>query len=1569
MNKRKIIIFVILFVAVGIMGIAAYIYYLANDTVVRDTKELVMTDIFHDQGWIYMEPLEPKYNEPVVLRLRVKAENLDSAQIKYTKNDGKTWESVDMTREKEDETGYFEYWKGTVPTQESAMRYRFVCSKGEQKAYANVLGSFKKEPKNTMYDFWIHPGFSTPEWTKGAIWYSTMPDSFYNADIRNDNRNGLGIKENGWGNSHVGGNDWYGGDLKGVMEKVQPYLKEVLGINAVYMNPIWTTTHNAGYGSFDMTQVNPVLGTEEDLKKLINLLHNNDMKLILDAVFKYHHSFGKWFNDSGYYPLPGAAQSKESPFYDLFKFYSWPDQTERDWGMPVLDFSNELTRKMVYQDEGSIMQMYLKPPYNADGWRMDVGNTLWGHDTKAQSEHNILKDMRTYVKKANPDAIFLSEHAEPLDITDYTLDSKWNYDFGLRVRDWATGKRSQSVIDNYLADGVRALPRPIALASYNFLTTHDESRIMKKIGNDSMLMNAAQILQMTYIGSPSIYFGDEIGLKGENTPGVSDKAPTSFSTFDWNRENWNYQVLNMYRTLSDLRRKYSAVRTGVYKTLLTDNKNKLFSYGRWDGDGKVIIIISQNTKPVDAKIEARQLSIKDGTVMTDWLSGRTFKVKDGKIDVPVLPNGGCVLVTGAEKSGQYRGEYEIISIGGDKVSESVQVQGIDAYSFKSSGKIGGKADKFKLMFRPAFNNFEYVTKVDEVKGGSDSIAGIMVRNGISPDDKQYCAFINGKGLVGYSYRSALGEKATLKYDTKVSLPVWIKLERVNNVFTAYTAQDNNGKPAKWMPLEGSNKEIYFDSEVKTGLVATSSEAKFSNSKYKELPRQLFDHFDAKVPGALFTVLNPHLGKFDINGGKLNISLSNENKNIFIANAPSGKDWSAKTKITFKPEKDGQEADLLALQDQKNYMKVCRVQLDGKVKIGFAKVVNGYADFIALADDTSVDSDIYLQIQRVGSRYSAMFSYDDKNWTSVGEHELANLSMAYAGITAKTVDQSSVKASYDYFSFGNALVDGVSTNSSITEGKVNTSFEELNTINGVGSWTIGSGNWSYVTGGYLQSDTSGDASMDLLRKIFDNFYMESSIKINGGSGWAGINFRRANESDGFADSGYLVKISADGKIGLYRNGSEAVAESQLPAGIKTDNSVRVIITANGSSIKVFVNDVSEPVLNVKDDTYGSGYVSLTTSSCKAEFLNTAVTHATSVWTPYQGSWNVTPSGVGGTTGNTGKYAWMGLTGKGFKDVVVQASVKIDGTNTFEGGSAGILIHSTLGKHYQDDGLLVYLSSDGKVGISERGKTLKEVDLGTEQKDMANLIIVAQNNKYSVYINWSKKPLLEYTDNKYRAGSVSLFINNSSAQFNRLSVWGINGTTSLEKLGVFENKSNEANFNKVIYEPFSDSFDSIESKENWMPYDGTWAINKGTYAIKDGTTWNCGSVLTKGKYKDFEFQFKVKGTGQGWYGVNLRKNNFNDTHEQSGYLLYMNNGAIAIYRNKMGELGKGNITDYKDSDFNLIRVVAKGANIKVYTNNSNTPVINVDEESYAEGYVALVAGMAQAEFDDVQIKPLK
>ncbi len=646
--------------------------------------------LFSDQGPLYMSPTEPTAATPVVIKLRVFKGDISSANIKYYDTADSTYHWIAMVWLQNDRTGVFDIWQGIVPASASLKYYRFQINDGSAHAWLNAGGITSAEP--TAGDFWIVPGFHTPTWAKNAIYYQIFADRFNNGSTSND----LAFKSSTAvpptnGTCPVGsylygslcaydhtawsqlpenpgnGEDFFGGDLSGITAQIAPYLKGNLGVTALYLNPIFQSPSNHKYDTQDYMQVDPHFGTNTDLQTLISTAHNATgsyrMSVLLDGVFNHTSTFAQWFDQQHLYATNGAAESQTSTWSDRYKFLTWPG-TYCDWGgytsLPKLNYGSTSLRNDIYRSSTSVMQTYLRSPYSADGWRYDVGGDLvtitnWpsAGSCGGSDDHAIWQDIRPYVKGANSEALMLGEewgNANPW-MNGKEWDSAMNYNgFNIPITKWINCQNvhgeeagqclSVTQFDAWLRGTLADYPRPTQLVLMNSLSTHDTSRFLWRAGGDEWKMKLAIIVQMTYVGAPAVYYGDEVGLTGGNDP-------DNRRTFNWNTATWNNNLLNLYKTLIQTRKQVSAFTQGSFKTLVIDDANKLYSYGRWDNNSWAIVAVNNDSTGHGISLPAWQLSIPNGTVLTDKLTGANYTVSNGVINVPasaLLGHYGVVLV-------------------------------------------------------------------------------------------------------------------------------------------------------------------------------------------------------------------------------------------------------------------------------------------------------------------------------------------------------------------------------------------------------------------------------------------------------------------------------------------------------------------------------------------------------------------------------------------------------------------------------------------------------------------------------------------------------------------------------------------------------------------------------------------------------------------------------------------------------------------------------------------------------------------------------------------------------------
>jgi alpha-glucosidase len=399
---------------------------------VENDNNVEWDGLFSDQGPLYMSPTEPGPSTPVLLTLRVFKGDITSANIKYfdTADNASHW--VPLTKKNTDATGRFEFWQGTVPESGSLKYYHFQINGGSATAWLNAGGITSAEP--TAGDFWIVPGFHTPDWSKGAIFYQIFPDRFNDGDSANNlsfksstpvlPANGqcpagsfnyfgrCAYQHNAWSEMPENpgfGDDFFGGDLAGITAKIDSYLKGTLGVTALYLNPVFQAPSSHKYDTQDYTMVDPHFGTNADLQNLTaHTSGHTRISVLLDGVFNHTSTFHRWFDLQHSYPTDGAAESQTSPWSDRYVLMNWPNQY-CDWGgyasLPKLNYGSSGLRDDLYRKPGSVMQNYLKAPYNADGWRYDVADNLVTISTHPDAgscggndDHAIWQDIRKYLK-------------------------------------------------------------------------------------------------------------------------------------------------------------------------------------------------------------------------------------------------------------------------------------------------------------------------------------------------------------------------------------------------------------------------------------------------------------------------------------------------------------------------------------------------------------------------------------------------------------------------------------------------------------------------------------------------------------------------------------------------------------------------------------------------------------------------------------------------------------------------------------------------------------------------------------------------------------------------------------------------------------------------------------------------------------------------------------------------------------------------------------------------------------------------------------------------------------------
>ncbi len=631
--------------------------------------------LFADGTESYRCPPEIAKGESVTLKFRTAVDNVDKV---YLICNG---ERYDMSIESSNEL--FDYYAYTLKDVDEELNYYYEVISGSVICYYNKLGSQKV--LNPDYNFHIAPDFRVPGWARGAVFYQIYVDRFCNGDESND------VLDNeycyiGEGTKRI--TDWfkypdnmdvrsfYGGDLQGVMNKLD-YLKD-LGVDVIYLNPIFVSPSNHKYDIQDYDYVDPHFGrivkdegeclpegcktnkestryitrvtdkanleaSNQLLVELIEEVHKRGMKLILDGVFNHCGSFNKWLdreciyeNQEGY--DKGAFVSHDSPYRSFFKFqdqWKWPYNTTYNgwWGHDTLPKLNYEESEKLYEYIMRIGEKWVSPPFNADGWRLDVAADL-GYTE--EFNHKFWRDFRDRVKKANPEAIILAEHYG--DAKAWLQGDQWdtvmNYDAFMEPITWfLTGVEKHS--DEFRGD---LLGNPDAFTgalrhhmsrfnqnsleiAMNELSNHDHSRFLtrtnRRVGrihtmgpqaaNENInkgVFREAVVFQMTWPGAPTIYYGDEAGLCGWTDP-------DNRRTYPWGRED--HELIDFHRDIIKIHKKNEALMKG--SVMFLHGGYKVVSYGRFTQKQAVVVILNNDYEEHELKIHVRRLGVPDGSFM------------------------------------------------------------------------------------------------------------------------------------------------------------------------------------------------------------------------------------------------------------------------------------------------------------------------------------------------------------------------------------------------------------------------------------------------------------------------------------------------------------------------------------------------------------------------------------------------------------------------------------------------------------------------------------------------------------------------------------------------------------------------------------------------------------------------------------------------------------------------------------------------------------------------------------------------------------------------------------------
>ena len=672
------------------------------------------TALFCDGTEGYVYPPEPKESELVTFRFRTAKDDVDRV--------GLVTSADTYVMEKECTQGEFDYYTFETRLGEEPFRYCFEVQSGTEKYYYGRCGISREILE--YYNFVVVPGFSTPDWAKGAVMYQIFTDRFYNGDKSNDVETNeyyyigdYSQRVTNWDKypANMGVREFYGGDLQGVMDKLD-YLQD-LGVEVVYFNPLFVSPSNHKYDIQDYDYIDPHYGkivddggevlpngvtdnsqatkykkrttglknleaSNELFIKLVEELHRRGMKVILDGVFNHCGSFNKWMDRERIYEgeedyEPGAYVSADSPYRSYFRFFkegpeNWPYNGNYDgwWGhdtLPKLNYEDsvKLENYILY-----IGRKWVSPPYNVDGWRLDVAADLGRSN---EYNHEFWQKFRRAVKDANPNALILAEHYG--DPSDWLKGDEWdtvmNYDAFMEPVTWfLTGMEKHSDeareellgnIDNFIgsmAHHMSNMLTPSLQVAMNELSNHDHSRFLTRTNHmvgrvehlgpeaaneyvNKAVMREAVVMQMTWVGAPTVYYGDEAGVCGFTDP-------DNRRTYPWGHED--QELIAFHKEAIRIHKEHPALKTGSLKIL--GGEENILSYARLKGHDRIIVVINNRSERAEVKVPVWEAEIpikcRMKRLLYSYKEGYTteyeeYLVEDGEVVANMGPHSALVL--------------------------------------------------------------------------------------------------------------------------------------------------------------------------------------------------------------------------------------------------------------------------------------------------------------------------------------------------------------------------------------------------------------------------------------------------------------------------------------------------------------------------------------------------------------------------------------------------------------------------------------------------------------------------------------------------------------------------------------------------------------------------------------------------------------------------------------------------------------------------------------------------------------------------------------------------------------
>lgn len=568
----------------------------------------------------------PSGKEEVHIRVRIKKQDASSVHLlhgdPYEIEDG-VWQFAETEMRKTGSDSLFDYWSAAITPPYRRLRYGFKISDGSETLVYGEQGFADKAPEDVAFYFaipYIHASslFEPPKWVKDTVWYQIFPERFANGDKANDPEGTLD-----WGSAEPEVDNFFGGDLQGIIDNID-YLKE-LGINGIYLTPIFKAYSNHKYDTIDYFEIDPSFGTKETLKELVEKCHQNGIRIMLDAVFNHSGYYFPQFQDV-------LENGSESKYKDWFHIWGFPVAAEPKPNYDTFGFFPSMPKLNTEHPEVADYLLkvgrYWLEEFDIDGWRLDVANEV---------SPVFWRKFHAELKAIKPDLYILGEiwHDSMPWLRGDQFDAVMNYPFTTNVLNlFAKETITPKLFAEEMTRVLHMYPANVNAVAFNLVGSHDTPRVLTECGGDIEKVKQIFTLMLTFSGTPCIYYGDEIGLDGEHDPGCR-------KCMKWDSARQNSELAELVKKLIAFRKENPILaNSGELLFLPAAEDEACLAYTRSGNDKTFIIVLNTSKSSVEYRLPAQYS--KAGT--KELLIGEKLEATRSTSNAVNLPPRGIAII-------------------------------------------------------------------------------------------------------------------------------------------------------------------------------------------------------------------------------------------------------------------------------------------------------------------------------------------------------------------------------------------------------------------------------------------------------------------------------------------------------------------------------------------------------------------------------------------------------------------------------------------------------------------------------------------------------------------------------------------------------------------------------------------------------------------------------------------------------------------------------------------------------------------------------------------------------------